>query len=193
MHEVTDWSELKPGEVIRVVPRNPKMLHCFDGHPGGLMQVDQTQLTAGLLLSAVPVAEGPQGIFRMLSEPGICLSSGHVGDYRIFRYVPAVALDPSDPFEAALIRMVEVNRKKRNDYTSAGSSPWENFDRAEEQAGTPDGVEYMIATKQARLRALGTREGGAQNESVADTKLDRAVYSVIAVARDLYPDGKVTA
>ncbi len=109
------------------------------------------------------------------------------------RHEECVTLDPDDPFEAVLIEMVQVNRKKRASYTSAGSSPWENFDRAEDQVQIPDGagIEYMIATKQARLRALASRGGKTEYESVVDTKLDRAVYSIIAYAHDRYPEGKV--
>lgn len=101
-----------------------------------------------------------------------------------------VTLDPSDPFEAALADIVAMNRKKRADYTSAGSSPWENFDRTEDQVGG-DAVETLIATKQARLRALRLRGETPKNEPVVDSKLDRAVYSIISYARHLYPDGKV--
>lgn len=105
-----------------------------------------------------------------------------------------ITLDPADPFEAILVEIVETNRRKRADYTSEGSSPWENFDRTEEQVAGFHGVavETLIATKQARLRALRSRGNDPQNESIADTLLDRAVYSIIALARSKYPSGKVT-
>lgn len=105
--------------------------------------------------------------------------------------IVTLTLDPRSPFEAALIPIVETNRRKLLDYTSPGSSAWENFDRAGDQTGS-DTVEVLIATKQARLRALRLRGGDPQNESVQDSLLDRAVYSIIAYARSKYPSGKVT-
>lgn len=106
---------------------------------------------------------------------------------------PAVTLDPADPFDAVLVDIVLTNRRKRHDYVAKDASPWSNFDLVEAQVnGTPGlATEVLVATKQARLAALATREGLPQNESVEDTLLDRAVYSVIALGRYRYPDGKV--
>lgn len=96
-----------------------------------------------------------------------------------------ITLDPADPFEAALVRMVETNRAKRADYTldPLGGSFW-NFERTADQVGTTRRmvVEMFIATKQARLQALLTSGREPQNEAIDDTVLDRAVYSVIALA-----------
>lgn len=107
--------------------------------------------------------------------------------------VTYIKLDEADPFEAAVADMVRTNRKKRRDYTAEGASPWENFDRVEDQTGMPFGssIEMHIATKQARLRALVSRGGEPQNESMEDSLLDRAVYSTIALARYRYPEGVV--
>lgn len=81
--------------------------------------------------------------------------------------------------------MVAMNRKKRADY-ALDSDPWSNFRDVGRQldAGPDLAVEVLIATKQARLRALTANGRAPENESVRDTKLDRAVYSVIALAID---------
>jgi hypothetical protein len=92
-------------------------------------------------------------------------------------------LDPNDPFEALLIEMVQLNRAKRHDY-AGDSDPWQNFyDSAQQVNGTAgQSVETLIATKQARLRQLLFTGRSPKNESVRDTILDRAVYSVIALS-----------
>lgn len=94
-----------------------------------------------------------------------------------------ITLDDNDPIEKVLIDIVLTNRKKRADYAQDGSI-FSNFEQAAFAAGTTvaQGIEYMIATKQARLVALRSNGREPQNESVYDTMLDRAVYSVIALA-----------
>jgi len=96
----------------------------------------------------------------------------------------AVQLDPSDPFDRVLIDVVRTNRAKRQDYVTAGASVFENFDRVDDQVGLPHGtaLEALIAVKQARLRALRGNDRGPANEPIRDTLLDRAVYSVLALA-----------
>lgn len=104
-----------------------------------------------------------------------------------------ITLDPSNDFEAVLIKMVQTSRAKRADYAGDGvdDHPWQNFYDSAYQLGNTAGhsVETLIATKQARLRVLlpkfwktGRKDKNvAKNEPVDDTLLDRAVYSVIAV------------
>ena len=96
----------------------------------------------------------------------------------------AVQLDPSDPFDRVLIDVVRTNRAKRKDYVTDGASVFENFDRVDDQVGLPHGtaLEALIAVKQARLRALRGNDRGPANEPIRDTLLDRAVYSVLALA-----------
>ena len=92
-------------------------------------------------------------------------------------------LNDDDPFEHILIEMVSLNRRKRADY-AGDEDPWQNFvDSAYLTNTTPQAsCETLLATKAARLRVL-TQEGRvANNESIRDTKIDRAVYSVIAVS-----------
>lgn len=106
-------------------------------------------------------------------------------------------LDPNDPFEAVILEMVETNRRKRADYAVDGS-PWSNFDDVANSLGIDgfnpvDSANFNIEQKSARLRSLrkNGRMDDPQNESVADTYLDRAVYAVIALAMHKFPDGKV--
>lgn len=75
---------------------------------------------------------------------------------------------------------------KSKDY--AADSDWQsNFkDIAQQLDIEPiDAVETLIAVKQARLRSLRVNGRTPQNESVLDTRLDRAVYAVIALAMAL--------
>ena len=101
-----------------------------------------------------------------------------------------LTLNPDDPIERVLLDIVRTNRAKRADYAQDGNI-FSNFEQAAFAAGTSveQGIEYMIATKQARLVALRTNGRPPANESVYDTKLDRAVYSVIALAYDRSQQG----
>lgn len=98
-----------------------------------------------------------------------------------------ITLDPSNNFEAVLIKMVETHRAKSKDYAGDGH-PWQNFYDSAYQLGLSAGhsVEALIGTKQARLRVLlpnhwKSKGGAPVNEPIEDTLLDRAVYSVIAL------------
>lgn len=94
----------------------------------------------------------------------------------------------TDPFDTVLDEIRELNRRKRGDYAS-DADPWSNFREAGEHAGLPAGkiVEALIGVKNARLRNLVDSERSPNNESVEDTLVDRAVYSIIAVA--MYREG----
>jgi len=100
-----------------------------------------------------------------------------------------ITLDPNDQFEAVVMEMVRTNRKKRADYAGDGHI-FQNFYDSAYQLGLTPGysVETLVATKQSRLRVLGVEDKRiVNNESKRDTILDRAVYSVIALA--LYDEG----
>lgn len=92
-------------------------------------------------------------------------------------------LDHTDPFESVIIDLVLTNRKKRADY-AGGGNPFQNFIDSAYQLNTAPGMscEQLIATKQARLRNLLGTGTAPQNEPVHDSILDRAVYSIIALA-----------
>ncbi len=88
--------------------------------------------------------------------------------------------------EEALATIRKVFEQKNADY-SDGRSWSSNFEDVAGQTGlTPAAVaEVLIAVKQARLRSLTTTGNTPNHEAVADTYLDRAVYSVIRLALDL--------
>jgi hypothetical protein len=91
-------------------------------------------------------------------------------------------LDPEDPFERVLIEMVELSRKKSHDY-AADNDRFSNFRESADHLGlrAVDSADLLIATKQARLKQL-RQKGDPANESLRDTYLDRACYSVITLA-----------
>lgn len=99
-----------------------------------------------------------------------------------------LTLDPNDPFDKVVINTVSMNRKKRRDY-AADSDPFSNFrDTARNMAlegfSATEAAYALLLTKISRLRSLranGRMEDTA-NESVLDTYLDLAVYSVIVLA-----------
>ena len=93
-------------------------------------------------------------------------------------------LDLTDPFEKACADMVKMNRKKRKDYSADGGIWW-NFDATADITGLhrADVIFVNIAQKVNRLRSLASRPHHEPvNESLIDTKLDLAVYSVLLYA-----------
>lgn len=97
------------------------------------------------------------------------------------------ASDASDgvpwPVDAALQRMRKVFASKNADY--ADDRDWKsNFVDVAEQLGFDHATaaEVLIAVKQARLKSLRVNGRTPANEAVEDTILDRAVYSLIALA-----------
>lgn len=97
-------------------------------------------------------------------------------------------LNGDDPFERAVMDIVEMNRRKRKDYAD-DDDPFSNFKDsafilALDGFGQTEAVLFNIAQKVARLRSLrrNGRMGMTFNESVQDTYLDLAVYSVILYA-----------
>lgn len=95
-------------------------------------------------------------------------------------------LDPNDPFEAALIPMVETNRRKRADYAADGD-PFSNFRITSGFAGFENAwLSALFNCQQKLARITALRKNGRlaepKNEAVEDTLLDNAVYGVIALA-----------
>lgn len=96
-----------------------------------------------------------------------------------------VTLDPDDPFDAALIPIVQTNRKKRKDYALDGDAFSSFTDTSSLMA--MDGFEareaayFNMLQKVVRLKSLRAngRFDDPQNEAVEDTFLDLAVYGVI--------------
>lgn len=102
--------------------------------------------------------------------------------------VSKVILDSADPFEAALIPIIEMNRKKRSDYSSGGDI-FSNFRDSADALGlegftAKESALFNILQKVARLKSLrlNGKLNDPQNESVKDTVLDMAVYSIILLA-----------
>lgn len=97
-------------------------------------------------------------------------------------------LDPADPFDKVLIEIRNMNRKKRADY-AADSDIFSNFRDTASMLGLPGFTEresalFLILVKIARLKSLRAngRMDNPANESVVDTVLDLAVYSIIYLA-----------
>src|SRR4051794_28580715 len=99
-----------------------------------------------------------------------------------------ITLDPNDPFDAALIPIVEMNRRKRKDYAK-DDDPLSSFKVTSDMLGLEgfgpkESALFNITQKMARLKSL--RENGRMddpaNEAVADTYLDLAVYAVLLLA-----------
>lgn len=94
---------------------------------------------------------------------------------------PDHVLDPNDEFEARIIEMVRINRRKRHDY-AGGANPYQNFDRNAaslgiEGYGPLEDCLSMITRKIGRITNLRGRE--PQNETVLDSWLDLAVYAAL--------------
>lgn len=94
-----------------------------------------------------------------------------------------LSLDKNDEFDSVLIRIKEIHDRKKADYSRVGNR-FSNFEYAASAAGiTPyQSFEVLIGVKQARLIELTQPGRVAQNESLEDTLLDRAVYCVLALA-----------
>ena len=96
-----------------------------------------------------------------------------------------ILLDPSDPFEAAVADLVNMNRKKRRDYAVDGD-PFSNFKLTSDLVNIPgfgpvESAYFNLCQKVARLSSLRAngRMDETANESVTDTYLDLAVYAII--------------
>lgn len=102
-------------------------------------------------------------------------------------------LNPDDPFEAALIPIVETNRRKRADYALDGD-PFSNFDATAKFLGVPRwmSAHFNVVQKMARIQSLWAngRINDTRNEGVEDTILDAAVYGVIAWSIYLHDNTK---
>jgi hypothetical protein len=102
---------------------------------------------------------------------------------------PGITLSVDDPFEAALIPIVETNRRKRADYAIDGD-PFTNFDATSRFLGVPRwmSAHFNVVQKMARIQSLWAngRMDDPKNEAVEDTILDAAVYGVIAYSIYLY-------
>lgn len=88
---------------------------------------------------------------------------------------------PINPkFHSALQKMAEVHDKKSADYAHDGNR-YSNFEEAAAIAGVSvdDVFAVLIGIKLSRLRELLKSGKTPNNESIQDTRLDLAVYSVL--------------
>ncbi len=106
-----------------------------------------------------------------------------------YDYVP---LDPEDEFDKALIEIKEIHNKKKADYSDKNNR-FSNFDMSALFAGisVPQTFEVLIGTKQARIIELTKPGKVANNESLVDSYLDRAIYCILAYVymKDHVKDG----
>lgn len=97
-----------------------------------------------------------------------------------------IELDANDPFEAALIPIVETNRKKRKDYALDGDI-FSNFSDTSNFAGFETRwMSALFNCSQKLSRITSLRANGRlhepSNEAVLDTLLDLSCYAIIALA-----------
>lgn len=95
-----------------------------------------------------------------------------------------VYLDPNDDFESVLIDMVKMNRKKRADYASE-DDVIQNFRRNADMAWGEFNIFMdcytMVTRKILRVQNLMQKGMKPKNESLEDTLIDLAVYSVLLI------------
>ncbi len=84
-------------------------------------------------------------------------------------------------FYGILAEMMELHSKKAHDYAGASSDPLNNFKEVARASGVmPSKIAFQfIATKFFRLANLLSLDSTAMNESIEDTLMDLAVYSVL--------------
>jgi hypothetical protein len=105
----------------------------------------------------------------------------------------------SPKFRMLLSEMQELHDRKNHDYANAGD-PFSNFAEAAEVARGFTGKDavyaVLIGVKLARLRELLSSGKAPQNESIADTRKDLAMYCALWAADTLpfsYDDRRVWA
>jgi hypothetical protein len=103
----------------------------------------------------------------------------------------------SPKFEMLLHEMRELHQKKNDDYAQEGS-PFSNFEEAASVAEGFTGTDAVFATligiKLARLRELTRAKKTPNNESIADTRKDLAMYAALWAAHALpfsYDDSRL--
>ena len=97
-------------------------------------------------------------------------------------------------FYQYLVMMGDTHHRKNQDYSAY--HPLENFFRVALDVGiSPEKVvEVFIATKSIRIQSLLSKGALPQNESIVDSYLDRAVYSLIgAVIHSMDDEAKRVA
>jgi hypothetical protein len=95
------------------------------------------------------------------------------------------ALNPNDVFEAGVIELVKMKRRKGEDYDRDGdifTNFWDTATSLEIQGfGVAESILFNITQKLSRLRSLrrNGRLEDTSNETAKDTYMDLAVYALI--------------
>ena len=109
----------------------------------------------------------------------------------------SITLRKGDPFEAVLIEMVELQRKKKADYEVGDDNPKgllsTNFDEVAREVPLADYTPVMDAYTMTvrKLKRIGNLlKPGTEpkNEAVDDSMLDAAVYAVLMVMLHRRPE-----
>jgi len=93
---------------------------------------------------------------------------------------PDLGLDPNDEFEAILLEILQMHRKKSKDYGS-NEDPYANVS-ASREFGVQPWVGALIREndKTTRIKSF-IKKRALANESLEDSLIDKAVYSIIAL------------
>lgn len=86
-------------------------------------------------------------------------------------------------FDAVLDTMRAVHLRKNHDYAQDGN-PYSNFEEAAAEAGVSVHTVFkvMIGIKNARIRELEASGKTPANEALADSYLDRLMYSALQLS-----------
>ncbi len=82
---------------------------------------------------------------------------------------------------SAVQKMTEIMRAKNADYTGSSASPFANFTQVENNGicTTEQGILVRMTDKMSRINSLLDRDAQVKDESIEDTLLDLANYSII--------------
>lgn len=85
-------------------------------------------------------------------------------------------------FEEKLERMLAIHDAKNHDYAGEGGDPYSNF-RECEDIGIPawKGILIRMSDKWSRIKNLVDSDPAVKGESIKDTLLDLANYSILCL------------
>lgn len=106
----------------------------------------------------------------------------------------SITLKKSDPFESILVEMVETHRRKKADYEkNPGAEYNTNFDEVAREIPMDDydavmDAFTMVVRKVKRIANLLEPGREPANETIDDSMLDLAVYSVLLLQLERRPE-----
>lgn len=167
--------ELAPGH--KSLDRMDLLLRTSDGTIAAVKGDEATQ--AGELPMPPPTPSGCHAIGNVYVKAG---TTG-LDEFSINPPVMGgtYELDPRDEFEALLIEIVDLQRRKRADYAN-DANPYTNFDINAAQMNLPDytpleDCKSMVLRKIGRINNLRGRD--PRNETVEDSYRDLCVYAIL--------------